>query len=346
MIWRILLLSLMLGPAALETQEAKFPSDLERLVSRAQEFRDLMAGGRMVQALEYILPEKRDEVLASGRGAFTRARVVGVDFGPDPDRVGLRIAVELPLMEVGPPRSDFVTTDAWVRVEGVWYFDAEGFSSLWEKAAAPEEPDVEALRSEFEAEFEILEDLIDVGTLLEGEFKKVSVPIRFSGADPLRIETSLATRLVDLDAATTRYVRPNAKSFFLLVNTQDWEGPFQLPLLLTIHYKGVSYARSIHVRGSVFAPLVLGEMTPAPREGYRFSLRNNTEEAVRIAYINAEGKIEIVDHSSAIEANAEGFVHLKRKPGVEPPEEITVELTTPIRGRKTFQFRLRLDPRP
>ncbi len=54
--------------------------------------------------------------------------------------------------------------------------------------------------------------------------------------------------------------------------------------------------------------------------------------------VNAEGKLELMDHSDVLDPMSEGSIHFSRIPGVDPPNRFTVSVTPPVLGRTTFSF--------
>ena len=343
MIFHLLFLfhmSLALPDAA---QDPGVPVDLSGLVSVAQRTRNLLAAGQMLEAVEFVLPEKRNDVLAAGRATFRNPRVVGVDLTDDPDRVIVRVALEmLPGITAGA-RRDWVARDPWVRRDGTWYFDPGLFRDVLRSGNVVEALDVDSaeVEKDFESNFRLVDSFIDVGTLNHGDRKVLSVRIEYSGTSPIRIEAPIQSRLLALDRASTAQVSAGTEDIKLVIDTEGWEGPFRIPLPLKVHYQGGVSDRILTVVGNVFVPLTFRSDPEwdRPSEGeFRFLLRNNSSQAVEISYVTVDGTLAIVGHSKRIEAAGDGFIHLQRLPGVEPTNEVTVVLREPLLGKRVYEF--------
>ena len=329
-------------------QSPKIPPQLSMLLDRARDFRTALAAGDLVRAQEYVLAEARNRVLGGQGQMFRDPQVLGLDLGEDPSRVGVRVSLRV-LTQGADTAGRFVVRDGWIHTEGEWFFDAPGFRDVWELEGLVAEIDTEALKSQLDGEFELLEDQVDVGRLIRGEHRSVRVPIRYSGDAPARIETTLPSELLTLDAVSTRVINSDSGDFVLLLSADnDWEGVFDIPLPLEIHARGVSIKRTLRVKGNVFAPLDLERSTEAlgdPAE-YRFIIVNNSEETMRVAYMSVDGKMDILGHSEEIEPGGEGFVHLRSIPDQTLADRLTIVLKEPLFDRQNYVFRLRLQPAP
>ena len=343
MIYHLLLLSYLNLAVPNAFQDPGVPVDLSGLVSVAQRTRSLLAAGQMLEAVEFVLPERRNDLLGAGRATFRNPRVVGVDLTDDPDRVIVRVALEmLPGITAGA-RMDFVARDPWVRRDGTWYFDPGLFRDVLRSGAVGEavEDDPAEVEEDFESSFRLIDGFIEVGTLNQGERRVLSVRIEYSGTSPIRIEAPIPSRLVALDRASTAQVSAGTEDIKLVVDTEGWEGPFRIPLPLKIHYRGGVSDRVLTVVGNVFVPLTFRtdpEWDRPSEEEFRFLLRNNSPQAVEIAYVTVDGTLAIVGHSKRIEAAGDGFIHLQRLPEVEPTNEVTVVLREPLLGRRVYEF--------
>ena len=333
---------LLLAGSSYAEQQSEIPSELSELVSLAQRVRTLLAEGQMLEVIEFIVPEKRNQVLVAGRPQFRNPVVQGVDLTEDPSRVIVRFSVDMPNVELGANRS-WPMEDPWVRVDDRWLFDPSDYTRaglLGE--SGPDEParDPEEVRAEFEDVFTLVEDLIEVGTMNEGDRQSFSIPVQYSGDSPLRIRTSIPSDFLTLDAATTLAVLPSATSFKVWVNSEGWEGPFRFPVPLTIEYEGLLIERTVTFTGEVFVPLTFRAINieGADPDDLHFSLQNNTEESVHINYVTVDGKLWVEGFDELIEPTQQGTIHLRRKPDVDPPDEVTIVLSQPVLGRQRYSF--------
>ncbi len=235
--------------------QVAIPPDLGELIEAAQTTRTLLAQGQMIEVIEFIVPEKRNQVLTAGRPTFRNPKVVGVDLTEDPDRVVVRVSVEMPAVELAGARA-WTARDTWVRIDGRWLYEPTNYTGAWmsEFTGAPK-PDPEESLREISERFTLVEDLIDVGTVNVGERHVIPVPIEYSGDSPIRVGTSIPSNFLILDGASTRAVSSTDSSFNLVLDPEGWDGPFRFPLPLTIDYEGVTIERTLTVVGNVFAPL-------------------------------------------------------------------------------------------
>ncbi len=346
--FRAVILSLLLsaGPVG-QAQSLIVPQQLDALLERAQEFRTSLAAGNLIKAQEYVIPEARNRVLAGQGQLFRAPRVVGIDLSEDPFRVTVRVRVRA-VSAIGSTAGEFVVKDDWVWVGDEWFFDTRGFRRVWESDNLPGGLNTDALKRQLELDFELLQDHVDLGTLIRGEHRRISVPIRYRGAVAARIDTTLPSKLLTLDAVSARLIDSDTSDIALLVSSEDWDGPFNIPLPLEIHSQGVSIRRTVRVEGSVFVPLALertSEGLSDPAE-YRFIIVNNTEESIQVAYVSVDGKMDILGHSDEIPPGGRGFIHLRRDADRAVADRLTIVLKKPLFNKRDYVFRLRLEAVP
>jgi hypothetical protein len=334
------LLFLFVGTSNAAPQQVEIPPDLDELIQAAQTARTLLSEGKMIEVIEFIVPDKRNQVLAAGRPTFRNPEVIGVDLTDDPARVVVRVSVEMPAVGLGTERA-WTARDTWIRVDGRWLFEPANYSGTWaaESISAPGRPSPEELLKEISDSFRLVKDFFDVGTINEGERLAISVPIEYSGNSPIRIANSVPSNFLILDGASTRAVRSTDTSFNLILDSEGWDGPFRFPLPLTVEYQGVTIEQTLTVAGNVFAPLTFGVLSveDSSPDDIRLYLRNNTEQRLEII-VNAEGKVAIEDHSTVLDPMSEGSIHFRRLPDVDPPNKFTVFVTPPVLGRQNFSF--------
>ena len=335
----LVLLFLFVGATYATPQEREIPLDLSELIQAAQTVRTLLAEGQMIEVIDFIVPDKRNQVLTAGRPAFRNPKVIGVDLTDDPERVVVRVSVEMPAVEMAGDRP-WTARDTWVRVDGRWLYEPVNYSGAWTAEFIGESPrDSEVLRSEISDSFRLVQDFFDVGTVNEGERLVLSVPIEYSGNSPIRIANSIPSNFLILDGSTTGAVSSTDTSFTLIFDSEGWEGPFRFPLPLSIQYEGVTIERTLTVVGTVFAPLTFGVMAEegSTPDDIRLYLRNNTEQRLEVI-VNVEGKLSIEDDLAALDPMSEGSIRFRRLPDVDPPNRFTVFVTPPVFGRQFFSF--------
>jgi len=324
-------------------QNLQLPRNSEKLVERVQKFWAAMLSGRRVQALEFILPEKKDLFLSGNPMPILSAKVIGLDLTSDPNRAAVRTNIETLSQGTGSGRATWTITDLWLWRGDNWYLNLENPPDIFPGRKSADEPAVAEVRKQIEKTFELLRNPVDLGTLTEGEHLRFDIPIKYTGNFPVSVELGLANSLVDLDTESSIQVTARSNHLVLLVDTQGWEGPFEIPLPLRIRSGASATERTLTVKGNVFAPVVFRLDPPdGPIEAGRpisIFIRNNTPEEPRFQ-VNTDAKFEILKRPETLLPNAETEVVLKLKPG-ESPDQLQLELGAPIHGRSIFSYRFR-----
>ena len=346
----MLLMVLLLGvQSSTPAPGLEIPPGLSTVIERAQEFRSSASSGDLLRALQFVLPEDRNLVLAAGQPIYRNPRVVGVDLTEDSSRVQVRLVVDMPALDgsSGGNRR-WSATDLWVLQDGEWFFDAADYRDLWTPtsggitANTPTEADLDVLRRDLDEQFELLEDNIDLGTLIKGDVHFIEVPFRYSGEELVRIASTLVTEFVDLDLGTTRAVGPEADHFILIVNTSQWDGEFSLPLPLTVESEDVSVTRLLRVQGNVFAPISieLASVDEAERV-FEITILNNSKEQIEIAFMSVgDTDLEILALSEEITAEGQGFIRLGLLPDGIHADKLSIMLKNELHGKTMYDFPL------
>src|SRR6267142_1734301 len=260
-------------------------------MERVQRFWAAMVSNRRVQALEFILPEKKDLLLSGNPMPILSAKVIGLDLTSDPNRAAVRTNIETLSQGAASGRATWTITDLWLWRGDNWYLNLENPPDIF----------------------------------------------------PVSVELGLANSLVDLDSESSIEVTSKSNHLVLLVDTQGWDGPFNIPLPLRIRSGAAATERTLIVEGNVFAPVAFRQEPPdGPIEAGRpisVFIRNNTPEETRFQ-VNTDAKFEILKRPEILLPNAESEVVLKLKPG-ESPDQLQLELGAPIHGRTIFSYRFR-----
>ena len=327
----------------ISAQNLQLPRNSEKLVERVQRFWAAMVSNRRVQALEFILPEKKDLLLSGNPMPILSAKVIGLDLTSDPNRAAVRTNIETLSQGAASGRATWTITDLWLWRGDNWYLNLENPPDIFPGRKSADEPAVGEIQKQIEKTFELLRNPVDLGTLTEGEHLRFDIPIKYTGNFPVSVELGLANSLVDLDTGTSIEVTSKSNHLVLLVDTQGWEGPFNIPLPLRIRSGAAATERTLIVEGNVFAPVVFRQEPPdGPIEAGRpisVFIRNNTPEEARFQ-VNTDAKFEILKRPETLLPNAETEVVLKLKPG-ESPDQLHLELGAPIHGRTIFSYRFR-----
>ena len=324
-------------------QNLQLPRNSEKLVERVQRFWAAIVSGRRLQALEFILPEKKDLFLSGTPIPILSAKMIGLDLTSDPSRAAVRTSIETLSTDAASGRASWAITDLWVWRGDNWYLNLENPPDIFPGRRSANEPGVAEVKKQIEKTFELLRNPVDLGTLIQGRHLRFEIPIKYTSDFPVSLESGLANTLVDLEGPSSLDVTSRSNHLVLLVDTEDWEGPFNIPLPLKIRSGAAAIERTLVVKGDVFAPIVFRQEPPdGPIEaGRQFSLfiRNNTPQEAAFR-INTDTKFEILKRPETLLPNAETEVVLKLKSG-ESPDRLDLETGVPIYERTTFSYRFR-----
>lgn len=341
----------------LRSQAPTAPRDLPKLISRAQEFWTAIASGRRLTALEYVRAQKKEFLLNSGGTPFVQPRIVGVDFASDTRHAFVRTAVKLVSKDAPSGQLEWVVTDSWVWENNNWFLDLQDpqtganpfrYDLGFKNPAAQ----LDQLRSEAESRFRILESSIDVGTLTQGDQRRIAIRMAYSGDVPIRIDPALRTNELALEAGSTQSITANSNEFGLLLNTSAMDGPFLLVFPMKISYKGVAIDRIVSIRGNVFAPLTVTQ-TPSsfsnlPAQELRLTVRNNTTESISIVSASTDAVFEVVRLPKEIQGGREDSVLLRLRPDAkaEMGQRVSLNLGKPLFGRLLYDYQVRVSRTP
>ena len=328
-----------LAPGLGSSQDLRVPRDPDKLVERAKKFWAAIASGDRFQALDLVLPEKKNLFVSGSPAPVIKAEVLGLDLTEDINRGKVRIHLET-LTVTGP--GNWTTTDSWVWRNGNWYADVVNVADFFPKGGPGALVDEKQVRQQLE-KFEILRNPIDIGAPIQGDSSRVEVPIRYAGAAPISIDIGLPNPLLDIDNAS-RQISSGSTNFILTVDTTDWEGSFDFPLPLKIQSQGVTVERVLHVKGNVLVPLAFRQVPPeiqlAPGKEFSVFLRNNTGQEAEIQFITVAGKLDILADPKKLAPDQEVKVDFRYRPD-QIPDTMEVQLKTPIQGRSFFTYRFR-----
>jgi len=336
-----LIVALFFAPAIISSQELRLPRDPEKLIERVQRFWGRVTAGQRFQALEFVLPEKKDLFLSGNPTPILNAKLVGVDLTANPDHAAVRISLDVLSKEAASGRLNWTITDSWVWRGNNWYLNLEDPPDLFPKSGSTDAVDIKEVRRQIDKNFEILQNSVDLGTLVEGRHSRVEVPIRYTGDVPISAELALPNPLVDVESTP---ITSRSQHLVLSVGTENWEGPFSLPLALKIRYQAAIVERTLFVKGEVFVPVAFRQSPPnGPiEEGREFSVfvRNNTSQQAGILFISVDARLDVLKPPSVLPPNQEIELVLRLRRG-ESPDRLFLELDTPLYGRDIFTYRFR-----
>src|SRR3989442_1499858 len=329
-------------------QDLRLPRDTQKLIQRAQSFWAAIVAGHRVEALGFVLPEKKDLFLSGSSMPVIRAEVVGLDLTKNADRAEVRTTIETIAKDVISGRTNWPITDSWVWRTDNWYLDLHEPPDIFPRRSSANDIDIREIEKKIDQNFQFLRNPVDLGRLIEGQQLSFEIPIKYSGDLQLSAESEIQNSLADLDAASSRQITSRTSHLVLLVNTEGWEGSFSLPLPIRIRNFAATVKRTLVIQGTVFAPITFRQDPPnAPiQSGRPFSLfiRNNSPQEDPIISIRTDTRFEILQQPKTLLPNTEAEIVLKLKPG-ESPDRLYLLLDAPIEGRTIFTYRFRSDNR-
>lgn len=338
-----LLLALnLLAVPFIPAQDLRLPRNPDRLVERAQRFWNAVASGQRLEALQFILPEKKNLFLSGNPVPVLKAKVMGLDLTADPTQATVRIGLDVLSAGTQAGRLNWTIADPWIWRGDNWYVNLQDPAGIIPKGESFDPIDPRQFQAQIDKSFEVLQDPVDFGTLTAGAHIQIEVPIRYTGDLPISIDLALPNPLVSLGIAGV--ITSKSKNLVLLVGTEDWEGPFNFPLPLKISHGGVSSERTLLVKGEVFVPLAFRQSPPnGPIEvGREFSvfIRNNTDQEAAVRYLATDAKLDVVKQPSMLPPKQEVELVLKLRPG-QSPDVFYINLDSPLSGRDTYTYRIR-----
>lgn len=345
---RLLLIAcVLLVPVAGGAQEYRAPRDLAGLVSRVQEFWNDLANSQRLKALEFVLPDKRELFLAGGNMPFVQPKVVGIDFTSDTDHALVRISVRLLAKEAPGGYFSWTVTDSWVWRRNAWFLDIQDTKNLnpFQKDLGIQSKPLDRISKDLDSKFRLSQPVVDVGVVLQGERRKISIPIQYSGETPLSLEIKAVGDLVSFDRESSR-ITSASKEVPLWLHSESWEGPFALPVSLMIQYEGVIVERRVSIMGSMFAP-VRFRQDPSPfrnsqGQELKVFIHNATGKPITVSSVSTDDRFEILELPASIPVNADGVVRLSRKADhADAPDHIFIRFAEPVNGRTIVAVPLR-----
>jgi hypothetical protein len=336
----LVLVCYLLPTSPILAQDLRLPKDTDKLIARAQKFWSSLASGQRLQALEFVLPEKKNLFLTGNPVPVLSAKVQGVDLTVDPDQATVRVSLRILGVVATSGEVNWTIADPWVWRKGNWYVNLEDATNVFPKAA--EKQNIEEAQQSIDKNFEILRNPVDLGKLTDGQHFSIEVPIRYTGDMPLSVELAIPNPIVDLPVSNA--ITSGSKNFRLLVGTDNWDGPFNLPVVLRIRYGEATVERTLMLQGEVFVPIAFRQEPPnGPiEEGREFSvfIRNNAVEPVGVQSITTDAKLDLVKWPDTLPPGQETEIVFKLRHN-QSPDALYLDLAVPLNGRKIYTYRFR-----
>lgn len=304
-----------------------------------------MASRQSLRAVEYVLPEKKELFISGGSGmALIEARVVGMNLTPDPNRASVIVSLTAVVPTLAG-RTQWDVNSVWTWQRNNWFLDPHDPRAILADMSdvRPREA-VAKYTQEIDSTLQLLQERIDLGTIVQGDSLRREIPIKYSGSLPLSIDFPIPSPFLDVSPDLPQGVTHQSKHIVLLINGDGWVGPFNVPLTLRFRYEAATVERVLRVTGDIFAPVTFRqEPSDQPiREGQPVSvfIKNNTGEPRSIRYVTVDNKFRIVRQPSLLGAQEEGEVVLELRPG-QVPDQLSVVFDSPFSGRDTYAYTFR-----
>ena len=263
--------------------------DLNRLQKRVLEFWSQVTRGQKYQALRYVA-EGQDHFLNWQWPPVESYRVANLEFKDGSHKVVVTVQAVVRPPGFGTP-VNWPVRQRWVLREDTWMIRVEGsnlaalFGGTSPRPADSSLDQTETLQ-EFRR-FRIGKRRLHFGQVLQGEVIWDEIPYKNESAIEIGVRVSEAPSWIALDRSHF-VIEPGGEGALLLgVFTEKLEGDIKGALTLELGHGGTSRTQTIPVLGSVRVPLsiVPARLVLVPGASHEILLRNDTQEAVRIAEI-------------------------------------------------------------
>ena len=263
--------------------------DLNRLQKRVLEFWSLVTRGQKYQALSYVA-EGQDHFLNWKWPPVESYRVANLELEEGSHEVVVMVQAVVRPPGFGTPLN-WPVRQRWVFRKDTWQILVEGsklaalFGGTRPRPADSSLDQTETLQ-EFRR-FRIGKRRIHFGKVLQGEVIWDKIPYKNESAIEIGVRVSEAPSWIALDRSHF-VIGPGGEGALLLgVFTEQLEGDIQGALTLELGHGEVRHTQTVPVLGSVRVPLapVPARLVLVPGASHEILLRNDTQEAVRIAEI-------------------------------------------------------------
>ena len=263
--------------------------DLNRLQKHVLEFWSRVTRGQKYQALSYVA-EGQDHFLNWKWPPVESYRVANLELKDGSHEVVVTVQAVVQPPGFGNP-VNWPVRQRWVFRKDTWQILVEG-----SKLAAlfggtnprPADSSLDQTESRKQLKrFQIGKRRINFGQVLQGDVIWHEIPYKNESEIEIGVRVSEAPSWVALDRSHF-IARPGEGGSLLLgVVTERLEGEIKGALTLELGHGEVRHTQTVPVLGSVRAPLALvpARLVLAPGAAHEVRLRNDTQEAVRIAEI-------------------------------------------------------------
>src|ERR1051325_10937688 len=171
-------------------QNRHLPRDSQKLIERAQAFWAALVGGKRIEALNFVAPNKKNLFLSGSPVPIIRAEVVALDLTDRPDQAQVRVSLETLNKEAVGSRNGWEITDVWVWTQGNWFLDLrDAPESVFPHMNSGAKSDTAEVEKKIDRNFQILRNPVDLGRLIQGEKLTFEIPIKYTGDVPVSVES-------------------------------------------------------------------------------------------------------------------------------------------------------------
>src|SRR5437762_12140722 len=110
------------------SQDLRLPRDPDKLIERVQAFWHSMASGQRLQAVEFVIPEKKNLFVSGNPLPILKADVVGLDLTPDREMATVRVSLSVLGTDLSAGQAGWTISDPWIWRRGNWYLDIQDAS--------------------------------------------------------------------------------------------------------------------------------------------------------------------------------------------------------------------------
>jgi hypothetical protein len=326
---------------------AQSPGDLNKLAIRASEYWRLAAAGERVKASSYVTSTKRENYLNSGAFPFTEPKLIGFQFTDDAERVIVRVSTKSLVGSTGPAVS--VMEQPWRWTNNNWFIDPADEINPFKANRGASAASAAAAVKEIEQNFRLKTTTVSVGTVWQGSYPDFPIEFEYTGTPPIRVAADPRVPFVGINPPSALYIQPGAKTLQLRIDSENFEGPFSLPVRLTIFYKDVSIERVLRVEGTVFHPIGITQIPDSialvAGQKFEVKVKNNTDSPVSITEIQTDGLFEVLPDTADIAAKGETIIALSVRANASSSDpQVRLQVAMPPNGVRQYTVKIRTKP--
>ena len=263
--------------------------DLNRLQKRVLEFWSLVTRGQKYQALGYVA-EGQDHFLNWKWPPVESYRVANLELKDGTHEVVVTVRAVVQPPGFGAP-VNWPVRQRWVFREDTWMIHVEGskLAALFGGASPrPADPSLDQTETRKQLKrFRIGQRRIHFGQILQGEVSWHEIPYKNESGIEISVRVIQSPNWIALDRSYF-VAEPGGEGTLLLgVVAEQLEDEIKGALTLELGHGEIRHTQKVSVLGSVRAPLALvpGRLVLAPGAIHEVRLRNDTQDAVRVAEI-------------------------------------------------------------